>query len=593
MKSSSVILLVLIGVFAGCSLRWSPTLRDSGADVVTDTRDLDADDGRSDGPIDAATPDVLGDMPTDPSTDSPAMDTTSPDDGPAVDDRVDVPSDIPADDGAATDVDVPSDDGDVPTDDGAADVPTDAGTCVRSCGTTMCGAGQCCNGDGRTCEFRVAKVAITPRGTESVHACALMEDHTVFCWGSNLAGQLGYDTGDAGVSARPQLVREPDGGLDRVRDIAVGVDISCAILDDDSLHCWGRDPYDVLDRDPPDGGTAADGGGPGCTVPIEGRTPREPHGVSRFGRVRQIAFSGEHTCVLTAGSGEVLCWGADNGRLGSGTSAPCNVVPTRVARELRTGDSPVRLSGVTQIAIGALHSCALVSSPLDAGARVEVRCWGYNDWGQLGTGDAAVGAIATVAGTAVALPMMIESRPVSISAGASHTCVVLADQSVRCWGANSAGELGTGATSCFYATPVQVSVDTRSVTALAAGNSVTCAAFRGLGADALRCWGVFDTNGSLTWTVDASVPVCSYASSLSSCRGDAGADAGIMSRICEPGSRGRAVGFEETRVRQIAFGPYQTCVVKDDGRLYCWGADTSGILNTRGVAALVPVQIVF
>ncbi len=86
-----------------------------------------------------------------------------------------------------------------------------------------------------------------------------------------------------------------------------------------------------------------------------------------------------------------------------------------------------------RLAVGTQHSCAL----LDDGS---ARCWGDNSFGQLGTGD----NIASI------LPRSVASTGgsfVEMSSQADHTCALLTDDRVSCWGGNAAGQLGDGTTT--------------------------------------------------------------------------------------------------------------------------------------------------
>jgi hypothetical protein len=77
----------------------------------------------------------------------------------------------------------------------------------------------------------------------ALHACALLEDHRVKCWGNNFIGQLGYgDKKDRGRFADEMGDALPfvDLGTGRTaKAIAAGRYTTCAILDDGSVKCWG------------------------------------------------------------------------------------------------------------------------------------------------------------------------------------------------------------------------------------------------------------------------------------------------------------------------------------------------------------------
>jgi alpha-tubulin suppressor-like RCC1 family protein len=151
---------------------------------------------------------------------------------------------------------------------------------------------------------------------------------------------------------------------------------------------------------------------------------------------------------------------------------------------------------MTAVAGGEKHSCAL---SIGGGS---VMCWGYNGNGQLGhsTGCALslcpAGSVAGLSGTVTAL-----------TAGARHTCALISDGTVQCWGNNASGQLGDG-TQTNSGTPVTVS-GLSGVTAISAFGDHTCAVVAGGG---VKCWGANGSgqlgNGTLT---NSNVPVSVYS----------------------------------------------------------------------------------
>jgi alpha-tubulin suppressor-like RCC1 family protein len=126
--------------------------------------------------------------------------------------------------------------------------------------------------------------------------------------------------------------------------------------------------------------------------------------------------------------------------------------------------------GVTAIAAGGSHNCALTS----AGA---VECWGWNKFGQLGDGT----RITRVRPVAVS---GVSSDVTSLDVGSTHTCALTAAGRVLCWGANDVGQLGNGGTAS-RPTPVAVSGLGGGVAAITAWNQ-TCAR---MDSGKLECWG--------------------------------------------------------------------------------------------------------
>lgn len=196
-------------------------------------------------------------------------------------------------------------------------------------------------------------------------------------------------------------------------------------------------------------------------------------------KITALAAGGTHTCALTA-KGDVRCWGGNTqGQLGLGTAA------------VLSGQKPyqngiVNLSAVaTAIATGSRHTCALVQDGT-------VRCWGANDFGQLGLGHAhSIGDDEVPDALNATVNLGLKSK--AISAGGNVTCAILEDDSARCWGHNNYGQLGLGHTRDIgvaeqpTANNAQVILDD-GVLAIGTGGNHTCAVMKS-NPILVRCWG--------------------------------------------------------------------------------------------------------
>ena len=149
------------------------------------------------------------------------------------------------------------------------------------------------------------------------------------------------------------------------------------------------------------------------------------------------------------------------------------------------------------IAVGEFHACALSTQ----GA---VRCWGRNDYGQLGHNMPSVMESATPV-----TPVGLTTGVRAIGAGRYHSCAALTAGGARCWGGNLYGELGNGAMGTGERSPVVVSNLTGlTAVSISGGDSSTCLATT---TGTMRCWGRgYDGqlgNGSMGFNTDTATPV--------------------------------------------------------------------------------------
>jgi alpha-tubulin suppressor-like RCC1 family protein len=177
------------------------------------------------------------------------------------------------------------------------------------------------------------------------------------------------------------------------------------------------------------------------------------------------------------------CWGqGSNYQLGTGSvSSVYN--PTGVW--INGNQTP--LTGVLAVTAGYAHSCALVEQTVPPGPNT-VACWGYNNSGQIGDGST----------TNMPFPATVRidadntlQNAVAVKAGDYHTCALLANGSLWCWGQNTYGQVGNGTlTNQLFA--VQVS-GISSPLSFSAGQYSSCAVTAGGG---VKCWG-WDNYGEL------------------------------------------------------------------------------------------------
>jgi alpha-tubulin suppressor-like RCC1 family protein len=285
-------------------------------------------------------------------------------------------------------------------------------------------------------------------------------------------------------------------GKEGAEAISSSVSTTCILLTSSQTKCWGEGSSGEL----------------GSQSAVDTHTPVSFPNLGAG--VVEIAVGGNHACALLS-AGTVKCWGSDGlGQLGNGAATASNPAPTNVSN----------LSGVTAIAAGHNHTCALVNTG-------EVKCWGRNNEGAVGSAGNPVTSPATVSGL---------SGVSAITAGKYHSCALLNTGAVKCWGYNSAGQLGNG-NNTGGQTPVDVS-GLSSVSKISAGAETTCAVLSSGGA---RCWGLnnYGTLGNGQFSGNSNVPVT----------------VSLM-----------------TTAAEISVGTAHACAVLRSGQVQCWGYNTNG-----------------
>ena len=149
----------------------------------------------------------------------------------------------------------------------------------------------------------------------------------------------------------------------------------------------------------------------------------------------------------------------------------CGLIP--MEKEDTSSTSP--LTGVTAIAAGGLHSCALMSDS-------NIRCWGSNLEGQLGDGTiVSKGYPVKVSGISSATQL----------ASSYHTCALLADNTSQCWGRGINGQLGDNNTN---SSRIPVVVSGLNFKSIDTAKGHTCAV---LTDNTTQCWGNYIISSSI------------------------------------------------------------------------------------------------
>ena len=222
----------------------------------------------------------------------------------------------------------------------------------------------------------------------------------------------------------------------------------------------------------------------------------------------------------------------------------------------------------TQLAAGEDHTCALLGN----GA---VKCWGRGSNGRLGYGDTSDrGDEAGEMGDNLpAIDLGTGRTATQIVAGYGHTCALLDNSQVSCWGSGYNGKLGYGNTSsrgsnASLTSPLAASINLgtgHTATQIVAGYGHTCAI---LDNTTTKCWG------------ESSEGQLGYGDTIR--RGDGANEMGDNLPAIDLGTGRTAT--------QITVGTYHTCAILDNATTKCWGAGFYGQLgqgdtNKRGDGA--------
>jgi alpha-tubulin suppressor-like RCC1 family protein len=313
------------------------------------------------------------------------------------------------------------------------------------------------------------------------HACAILRDRRIKCWGRNDLGQLGLEdredrgdeSGEMG-NALPFVDLGPDV---QVRQLALGRSHSCALYGENFVKCWGSNEYGQLGL----GDTQERGANPddmGNALPQVRITEDQ--------RITSIVAGSQHTCALLE-DGTVRCWGRNQqGQLGLGHEETFGddweeLIPDAVV-DVGQGRT------VLQLDAGFAHTCALLDD-------LSVKCWGWNDYGQLG-----IGSTFERGDSAFEMGVYLQAVdfggvpgfPAQVTTGAHHTCVLFDTGYVRCFGEGDEGALGVGNPNTIgdETTDVLHKADLgwgmEPVSAVSAGGYHNCA----LTANGIGCWGM-------------------------------------------------------------------------------------------------------
>lgn len=288
----------------------------------------------------------------------------------------------------------------------------------------------------------------------------------------------------------------------------------CAIMEDASLRCWGGNMNHQV-----------------TGVNTEFQTSPVPITIAGVTGFRSVTTGENHTCAISLDN-RLFCWGSnEDGQVGGGSSTG-------------TQNSPLHIdSGVTYLSVasGDMHTCAITTDN-------KLKCWGRNEYGQLGLGDTSERTSPTDTDNTASYKY--------VAAGSRSTCAIRTDDKLFCWGYNANYQLGDlSATNRNLPTAIDA---TESYKMVAVGSKHGCAITL---ADTMKCWGTNNygqvgDNGVTT----RNQPVAVY-----------GGDTYKFVTVNDDSTTATARGF--------------TCAITTSDVLKCWGANMLMQIGDPGLVA--------
>lgn len=445
-------------------------------------------------------------------------------------------------------------------------------SCLPRCETTAaCGDGFICEGS-EVCEPSLGDIACMPGCTsQKSHiavglngTCHVASDGRVRCFGVQVDEQLGHfalrDVGDdpGEMAALPIVALGQSRRVVSLHKHPLGRH-TCVLLSDRTVKCWGLNSSGQLGQ--------GDLVSRGHDLLAMGDTLR-PISLGANFVPASVSVGQSHACAVST-TGFVKCWGSNlAGQLGQG------VVSDAIGgRQDELGDAlpPIRLGAnfvAQSVAAGGEFTCVLSVAG-------RVRCFGLNDYGQLGYGNTtSVGTIPAQLGPALQdVPLGTTNgstprRALKLAVGTRNACVILEpaatpDSNIKCWGRNFVGMLGQSGSDndARGDNPNELGDNLPAINFggpeakdVSVGNTSICALFTNGG---VRCWGHY-THAQLGVT------------GITDITGD---------EVGEVASHPNVELGTGLLADAVSAGAGYACARITDGRFKCWGDNRGGALG--------------
>jgi len=334
-------------------------------------------------------------------------------------------------------------------------------------------------------QISLGSIPIQKVSTGGLHSCGLFENGKVKCWGNNRFGQLGLEDSEnrgdqpGEMGSDLPFLNLGEGNNVSVLELSLGEQFTCARFSNHKVKCWGRNSSGQLGIE----STNSRGNNAGEM----GSNLREVR-LGTNEEIKQIASGAMHSCALFT-SGKIKCWGKGKfGQLGNNSRNNIGDLPNSMGNRLAFLDFGSDET-FNRISLGFVHSCGMTSEG-------SIKCWGYNKDGRLGVGDTTnrgdslENAITELSPIELAPSYYIET----FSCGSRHCCARLENRALKCWGRNHQGGLGLGDTMTRSTEPNQMGDELPFINLgnlieaeqMSLGGGHSCVI---VGNGKLKCWG--------------------------------------------------------------------------------------------------------
>lgn len=345
------------------------------------------------------------------------------------------------------------------------------------------------------------------------HSCGITLTGVGYCWGTNGDGQLG----DGTTTQRTSPTAITGGGT--WLDIAPSGSSTCGIKDTGQAFCWGW-------------GYVGDLG----DYVWDQSSPTPIYGSDTWISIN-AAPDGSTACAIRT-QGDLFCWGSTAGSGATdGSTMGNNVSATQAAPTKTVGDYEW-----ANISAGGSHTC---------GVQIDGSGW---CWGSPANEKSGLSSPYSGNHNNIPRPLSGAYTWITVQAGGAHTCGLVTDGTIRCWGIGGSGQIGNGNTS---QTPNKTLVDL-------ATNSVTGTAWIALDSDTGSNCAIRNDNSLWCWGAGAEGRM-----------GD-----GDVANNNSPNIVSGGYSWA-----QVSTGTYHTCGVQTNGTGWCWGSNGNGRLGDNGAAA--------